>query len=67
MYEVQVSIHPEVTTNILIVIAKTDSEAQDALKEFKEGGKKEQAQKEDELNVIEQESLGKIKNEPLVN
>ncbi|RTK93091.1 MAG: 50S ribosomal protein L9 [Rickettsiales bacterium] len=67
VYEVQVSLHSEVTTNILIVIAKTDSEAQDALKEFKEGGKKEEIQKEDELNAIEHQSLNEIKNNASVN
>ncbi len=57
VYDIQVVLHSEVVTNIIIVIAKTESEAQDALKDFKDGGKKADMQKEDELNAIEHESL----------
>lgn len=40
VYNVQVVLHPEVTASVLVVVAKTESEAQDALIEFKEGGNK---------------------------
>ena len=40
-----------------MVVAKTDTEAQDALREHKEGGKKDAQQKEDELNSMESDSL----------
>jgi len=57
VYNVQIVLHPEVITSILVVVAKTETEAQDALKEYKEGGKKkEAAQKEEELAIIEAES-----------
>jgi large subunit ribosomal protein L9 len=57
VFDVQVILHPEVITTILVVVAKTDTEAQDALREYKEGGKKEAQQKEDELSVMEADSL----------
>ena len=56
VFDVQVILHPEVITTILVVVAKTDTEAQDALREYKEGGKKEAQQKEDELSVMEAEN-----------
>ena len=55
--EVQVILHPEVITKILVVIAKTEAEAQDALKEHLEGGKKEARAKEEELDMLESEGL----------
>lgn len=58
VYDVQLALHPEVTGNILVVIAKTEPEAQDALREFREGNKnKEDEQKEEELKAIEQAGL----------
>ncbi|MBN8512418.1 MAG: 50S ribosomal protein L9 [Rickettsiales bacterium] len=62
VYDVQVSLHPEITANILVVIAKTDTEAQDALNEHKEGSKKkvEEATKEQELNFMESEAKEEI-------
>ncbi len=56
VFGVQVILHPEVITTILVVVAKTDTEAQDALREYKEGGKKEAQAKEDELSSMEAES-----------
>jgi large subunit ribosomal protein L9 len=57
VYEVQVMLHPEVTTSVLVVIAKTEPEAQDALREFKEGGaKKEENAKEAEMKALEKQA-----------
>ncbi len=57
VYNVQVILHPEVTASILVVVAKTESEAQDALIEFKEGGSKaEDEAKEAELESIAEET-----------
>lgn len=57
VYNVQVVLHPEVTAAVLVVVAKTESEAQDALIEFKEGGNKaEDAAKEAELESIVEET-----------
>ncbi|GAB4166749.1 MAG: 50S ribosomal protein L9 [Rickettsiaceae bacterium] len=63
VYDVQVVLHPEVITNILVIVAKTDTEAQDSLREFKEGGKKESKAKEEELLAIEAESSAKQQKE----
>ena len=58
VYNVQVVLHPEVTASVLVVVAKTESEAQDALIEFKEGGSKaEEEAKEAELESIAEETL----------
>ena len=35
VYDVQVILHPEVILTITVVVAKTDAEAQEALREFK--------------------------------
>lgn len=57
VYEIQVVLHPEVTTSVLVVIAKTEPEAQDALREFKEGGpKKEENAKEAEMKALEKQA-----------
>ena len=56
IFDVQVILHPEVITTLLVVVAKTDTEAQDALREYKEGGKKDAQQKEDELSAMEAEN-----------
>jgi len=37
VYDIKVILHPEVQAKILIVIAKSESEANDALRDFKEG------------------------------
>lgn len=34
VYNTEISLHPDIHTNVLIVVAKTDSEAQDMLKEY---------------------------------
>ncbi|MFK7973975.1 MAG: 50S ribosomal protein L9 [Rickettsiaceae bacterium] len=34
VYEIKLILHPEIITSVLVVIAKTESEAQDALNEF---------------------------------
>lgn len=50
VYEVQVALHPEVSTKVLIVVAKTEAEAQDALLDYQQNGaKSEERKKEDEL------------------
>ena len=57
VYNVQVVLHPEVTASVLVIVAKTESEAQDALIEFKEGGNKaEDDAKEAELESIAEET-----------
>ena len=53
VYNIQVILHAEVVASILIVVAKTESEAQDALIEFKEGG----AKAEDEAREAELASI----------
>ncbi len=40
VFKVQVMLHPEIFASVLVVVAKSKSEAQDALIEYKEGGKK---------------------------
>lgn len=51
VYEVMISLHPEVECKILVNAARSESEAADALKEFKEGGKKEE--KPEEVAFVE--------------
>ena len=54
VYEAQVVLHPEVIASILVVVAKSDSEAQDALREHKEGGAKREAElKEADMKTLE--------------
>ncbi len=56
VYEISVSLHADIVENILVVVAKTESEAQESLKEYKEGGVKdseEEKQKELEMQAIE--------------
>lgn len=45
VYKVQVMLHPEIFASVLVVVAKSESEAQDALRDYKEGGKKEESTK----------------------
>lgn len=57
VYNVQIILHPEVTASVLVVVAKTESEAKDALIEFKEGGAKaEEEAKEPQLQAIAEET-----------
>lgn len=57
VYNVQIILHPEVTASVLVVVAKTESEAKDALIEFKEGGiKAEEEAKEAQLQAIAEET-----------
>lgn len=57
VYNVQIILHPEVTASILVVVAKTESEAKDALIEFKEGGAKaEEEAKKAQLQAIAEET-----------
>ncbi|NBU52795.1 MAG: 50S ribosomal protein L9 [Alphaproteobacteria bacterium] len=54
VFKVQVMLHPEIFASVLVVVAKSESEAQDALSEYKEGGKKKSDdEKEQELDLIE--------------
>jgi large subunit ribosomal protein L9 len=56
IYNVQVVLHPEVAASVLIIVAKTEFEAQDALIEFKEvGNKAENEAKEADLESIVEE------------
>ena len=53
VYQVEVSLHPEVLVNILVVVARSESEAADSLREYKSGvGKKDETEKEAELDAI---------------
>ena len=62
VFKVQVMLHPEIFASVLVVVAKSESEAQDALSEYKEGGKKKSDdEKEQELDLIEKNQL---KNKP---
>jgi len=57
VYNVQIILHPEVVTNVLVVVAKSEAEAQDALIEHKEGGsKKEDEAREAEMLALEAEA-----------
>ncbi len=57
VYNIQIILHPEVITNVLVVVAKSAAEAQDALREHKEGSsKKKDEAKEEELLALEAES-----------
>lgn len=54
VFKIQVMLHPEIFASVLVVVAKSDSEAQDALREYKEtGAKKPEVEKEQELDMIE--------------
>ena len=52
VYEVQIALHPEIVTSILVVVAKTESEAKDALVNSKESDDSEQQTREEELDSI---------------
>lgn len=57
VYNIQIILHPEVIANILVVVAKSAAEAQDALREHKEGSsKKKDEKKEEEMTALEAES-----------
>lgn len=53
VYNIQVVLHPEIITDILVVVAKSESEAQVALQDHKDGGSK----KEDEAMEAEMLAL----------
>ncbi|MFK7968543.1 MAG: 50S ribosomal protein L9 [Rickettsiaceae bacterium] len=58
VFKIQVMLHPEIFASVLIVVAKSDSEAQDALREYKEAGnKKPESEKEQELDMVEAQSI----------
>jgi len=40
VYKVQVMLHPEIFASVLVAVAKSESEAQDALRDYKDGAKK---------------------------
>jgi large subunit ribosomal protein L9 len=48
VYSVSVVLHADVIESVLVVVAKSESEANDALRDYKEGGKKEVEQVESE-------------------
>lgn len=56
VYNTEISLHPDVHTNILVVVAKTDSEAQDILKEY-QGDAKQGAEIQNDIEVSESESM----------
>lgn len=55
VYTVQVALHPEVITSVLVVVAKSESEAIDALRNYNENGanKQNDDNKEAEMLAIE--------------
>lgn len=53
VHKVQVMFHPEISSNVLVVVAKSDSEAQDALRDYKEGSRKDNDQGEIAASVSE--------------
>jgi large subunit ribosomal protein L9 len=52
VYNIQVSLHPEVNTEILISIAKTDSEAEQALDNYKSKNSKSEEETSAENEII---------------
>ena len=64
VYNVQIILHPEVVTNILVVVAKSAAEAQDALREYKEGGSKaEEEAREAEMLALEIAAASAVETE----
>jgi large subunit ribosomal protein L9 len=64
VYNVQIILHPEIITNILVVVAKSEAEAQDALIDHKEGGsKKEEEIIEAEMLALEAVAASAIETE----
>ena len=64
VYNVQIILHPEIITNILVVVAKSEAEAQDALIDHKEGGsKKEEEIIEAEMLALEAAAASAIETE----
>jgi large subunit ribosomal protein L9 len=64
VYNVQIILHPEVVTNILVVVAKSAAEAQDALREHKEGGSKaEEEAREAEMLALEIAAASAVETE----
>lgn len=53
VYKVQVMLHPEIFASILIAVAKSESEAQDALRDYKEGVNKSAMDTEKETILSE--------------
>ncbi|PCJ25123.1 MAG: 50S ribosomal protein L9 [Rickettsiales bacterium] len=52
VYNIQLVLHAEVITNILVIVAKSESEAQDALREYLEGDKEEDDESEIEAAAL---------------
>ncbi len=52
VYNIQIVLHPEVTTNVLVVVAKTEAEAQETLKEHKERFTKKNGTESKEADLI---------------
>tara|TARA_B110000503_G_scaffold143400_1_gene244640 strand:- start:208 stop:816 length:609 start_codon:yes stop_codon:yes gene_type:complete len=64
VYNVQIILHPAIITNILVVVAKSEAEAQDALIDHKEGGsKKEEEIIEAEMLALEAAAASAIETE----
>jgi large subunit ribosomal protein L9 len=64
VYNVQIILHPEIITNILVVVAKSEAEAEDALIEHKEGGsKKEEEAMEAEMLALEAAAASAVETE----
>lgn len=68
VYNIQIILHPEIITNILVVVAKSESEAQDALREHKEGGsKKEDEHKQAEMLALEAAAIAEKRSEEMID
>jgi large subunit ribosomal protein L9 len=53
VYKIQVMLHPEIFVSVLVVVAKSDSEAQDALNEYKEAqNTKSETDKDQSLDLV---------------
>jgi len=53
VYKIQVMLHPEIFVSVLVVVAKSDSEAQDALSEYKEAkNNKSESDKEQASDLV---------------
>lgn len=64
VYTVQVALHPEVITSVLIVVAKSESEAIDALRDFNENGaNKQQSDDEKEAEMLALEAASSVPEE----
>ena len=55
VFKVQVMLHPEIFTSVLVVVAKSDLEAQNALQEYKNSISQEKAKKDEQQELRNEE------------